>query len=167
MVVAYIGIGSNLDNPIARVYKAFQDLEAIPQTECISHSPLYQSKPVGPPQPDYINAVTALATRLSPEALLIALHAIEDTHGRRRKVRWGPRTLDLDILLFGNLIQDETFLTLPHPQLTKRPFVLFPLRDVAPNLMVPGLGELQTLLQQCSHHGLEKIGERIKVGTNL
>lgn len=157
MVVAYIGVGSNLDNPIARVYQAFQALAAIPQTEFICHSPLYRSEPVGPSQPDYINSVIALTTQLSPEDLLVALHAIEDAHGRCREVRWGPRTLDLDILLFGDLIQNDAFLTLPHPRLQERSFVLYPLRDIAPNLMVPGLGNLQTLLRRCPYHPLERL----------
>jgi 2-amino-4-hydroxy-6-hydroxymethyldihydropteridine diphosphokinase len=157
MVVAYIGVGSNLDNPIARVYQAFEDLKAIPQTECISHSPLYSSKPIGPPQPNYINSVIALKTQLSPKDLLIALQTIENAHGRRREVRWGPRTLDLDILLYGDLIKADAFLTLPHPRLQERSFVLYPLQDIAPNLMVPGLGNLQTLLRRCPYHGLKRL----------
>jgi 2-amino-4-hydroxy-6-hydroxymethyldihydropteridine diphosphokinase len=157
VVLAYIGIGSNLGNPVARVYQAFQDLQSIPQTECISHSPLYSSKPIGPPQPNYINSVVALRTQLSPENLLVALQAIENAHGRRREIRWGPRTLDLDILLFGDLIMDDTHLNLPHPRLQERSFVLYPLQDIAPNLKVPGLGDLQTLLQRCPYHGLERL----------
>lgn len=155
--MAYIGIGSNLDNPVARVCQAFQALAAIQQTDLICHSPLYRSKPIGPSQPDYVNSVTAISTQLSPEGLLVALHTIEDAHGRRREVRWGPRTLDLDILLFGDLIRDDALLTLPHPRLQERSFVLYPLRDIAPNLIVPGLGDLQTLLRLCPYHKLERL----------
>lgn len=157
VVLAYIGVGSNLGNPIARVYQAFQDLKSIPQTNRISHSPLYRSKPIGPPQPNYINSVVAIETRLSPEDLLIALQTIENAHGRCREVRWGPRTLDLDILLFGDLIRNDGLLTLPHPRLQERSFVLYPLQDIAPNLRVPGKGDLQTLLLRCPYQGLERL----------
>lgn len=155
---AFIGIGSNLGNSLDLVRQAFQDLASIQQSRLIACSPYYRSDPIGPPnQPDYINAVAVLETGLSPEELLMALQAIEHNHGRKRIQRWGPRTLDLDILLYGDLVLRSPRLHLPHPRLQERSFVLYPLRDVAPKLVIPGLGELDALLRRCPRLGLERV----------
>ena len=115
---AYIGIGSNLDEPIRQVRQAFEALGHILSSGCVARSPLYRSAPVGGPpnQPDYINAVAALDTGLTPGQLLAVLRAMELARGRVRTVRWGPRTLDLDLLLYDQLVIDDPRLTLPHPR---------------------------------------------------
>lgn len=147
-VRAYIGIGSNLDNPVAQVQRAFQALDDLPACANIACSPLYRTAPVGGPpgQPDYINAVAALDTVLAADDLLKALQALETVQGRVRAVRWGARTLDLDLLLYGQMTRNDPWLTLPHPRLHQRAFVLQPLHDIAPNLMIPGRGTLTELL---------------------
>ena len=146
-VTAYVGLGANLDDPVQQVRRACDELGTIPSSRVLGRSPLYRSAPLGPPdQPDYINAVVALETTLAPLALLAALRAIEQQHGRRRDgTRWGPRTLDLDVLLYGDLVQTTAELTLPHPGLHERVFVLYPLHDVAPELEVPGRGSVRSL----------------------
>jgi 2-amino-4-hydroxy-6-hydroxymethyldihydropteridine diphosphokinase len=140
-------LGANLHEPIAQLQLAFTELDALAETRVTSRSPLYKSAPLGPhDQPDYINAVARLETRLTPLALLAGLHAIENTHGRRRDgERWGPRTLDLDLLLYGDLSVASPALTLPHPGLRERAFVLYPLTDIAANLIIPGGGSVQVL----------------------
>ena len=147
-VRAYIGIGSNLDNPIAQVQRAFQALDDLPACANIACSPLYRTAPVGGPpgQPDYINAVAALDTVLTADDLLKALQALETVQGRIRAVRWGARTLDLDLLLYGQMTRNDPWLILPHPRLHQRAFVLQPLHDIAPNLTIPGRGTLTELL---------------------
>jgi 2-amino-4-hydroxy-6-hydroxymethyldihydropteridine diphosphokinase len=157
-VTVYIGIGSNLQQPIEQVKQALHHLAEIPHTRLIAFSPLYRSAPLGPAdQPDYINAVAALATRLSPLALLDALQAIERQQGRVREgERWGPRTLDLDLLLYGEQQIHNDRLTVPHPGLGERNFVLYPLYDVAgEDLLIPGLDTLGHLLNACPRQGLE------------
>jgi 2-amino-4-hydroxy-6-hydroxymethyldihydropteridine diphosphokinase len=157
-VSAYIGLGSNLDDPEFQVRRACSELAALPQTELDACSPLYRSDPVGPPgQPDYINAVARLETALAPEALLDALQTIEQAHGRKRRERWGARTLDLDILLYGGQRIASERLSVPHPYLTERAFVLYPLADIAPDITVPGLGSLSDLLSACPPAGLERL----------
>ena len=148
---AYIGIGSNLDDPVAQVRRAFQSLNALPACASVACSPLYRTAPVGGPpgQPDYINAVAALDTALTPDDLLQALQALETAQGRVRTVRWGMRTLDLDLLLYGQITRNDSWLTLPHPRLHQRAFVLQPLHDIAPNLSIPGRGALAELLAAC------------------
>ncbi len=149
---AYIGIGGNLDDPVFQVRRALQALSALPACRRVTQSPLYRTAPVGgpPDQPDYINAVAALDTTLAPEELLAALQGIETAWGRVRTERWGPRTLDLDLLLYDRLISNDPRLTLPHPRLHERAFVLYPLHDIAPNLDIPGHGPLPELLARCS-----------------
>lgn len=146
-VTAYVGLGANLDDPVQQVQRACHELGAIRSTHVLACSPLYRSAPLGPQdQPDYINAVAALETGLAPLELLEALRTIEVQHGRRRDgSRWGPRTLDLDILLYGDLQRDTPELTLPHPGLHERAFVLYPLFDVAPGLQIPGRGSVRAL----------------------
>jgi 2-amino-4-hydroxy-6-hydroxymethyldihydropteridine diphosphokinase len=159
-VQAYIGIGSNLADPGSQVRRALQALDTLPHSRCTARSPLYRSKPLGPPeQPDYLNAVAELVTELPALALLAALQTIENNHGRVRSQHWGPRTLDLDILLYGDLIVHEPCLTIPHPRLPERAFVLYPLRDIAPALKLPDGRELQTLLQCCPPWELERLEE--------
>ncbi|MES9880057.1 MAG: 2-amino-4-hydroxy-6-hydroxymethyldihydropteridine diphosphokinase [Sedimenticola sp.] len=145
-VTAYIGLGSNLDNPEIQINTALDELDAIPSSHSVTHSSLYSSRPMGPAeQPDYINAVAALETYLEPFPLLRALQAIEQVHKRKRGERWGPRTLDLDLLLYGELILDETDLKIPHPGIAMRAFVIYPLLEIAPSLKLPGLGSIEQI----------------------
>ena len=135
--LAYIGVGSNLEAPIEQVRAALQELATLPLSELVAASSLYASRPVGPQdQPDFINAVAALETRLSPLALLDQLQALEQQHRRRRQRHWGPRTLDLDLLLYANAAIDTPRLRVPHPQMTARAFVLLPLSEIAPSLIL-------------------------------
>lgn len=157
-VDAYIGLGSNLHDPVDQVTQASEALKDLPETKLITCSPLYRSKPMGPQdQPDYINAVAAIKTRLSPLALLDHLQGLEQQFGRKRGERWGPRVLDLDLLLYGDQCMASPRLTLPHPGLHERNFVLYPLQDVAPELDIPGLGPIHELIQQCSSERLEPL----------
>ena len=160
MITAYIGLGSNLDDPRAQVERAFEELAGLPDCRLTGRSPLYRSAPMGPPdQPDYVNAVAAVETELAPEALLDALHAIEAAHRRRRGgARWGPRTLDLDLLLYGDRTVATARLTVSHPGLSERAFVLFPLHDLAPGLVLPDGMALAALLDRCPAGGLERLG---------
>jgi len=150
-VRAYIGIGSNLSDPANQVRHALQALADLPASRLTAHSPRYRTAPVGGPtdQPDYLNAVAALETALTPETLLTALQEIESAQGRVRAERWGPRTLDLDLLLYGSIIRRDPRLILPHPRLHQRAFVLYPLHDIEPELMIPGQGKLAALLKKC------------------
>lgn len=156
-VVAYIGLGSNLDNPECHLRQACVDLANIPSTQLQQVSSFYRSVPLGPPQPDYINAVVALITRLSPQDLLANLQAIEQRHGRVREQHWGPRTLDLDLLLYGHQVIASSDLTVPHPGLLERNFVLIPLFEIAPRLQLPDNQSLETLAAACPRDGLERL----------
>ena len=158
-VRAYIGIGSNLDDPAARVRSAFGELEQLPATRLAARSSLYGSKPMGPAdQPDYVNAVAAVDTRLPALELLLALAQIEDRQGRARGTgKWGPRTLDLDLLLYGEQCIATPVLTVPHPGLHERDFVLVPLAEIAGDLDVPGQGPLSTLTARCERHDLVRL----------
>lgn len=156
MINAYIGIGSNLKNPIAQVKQALSALSVLPGTQLIAKSHLYRSAPMGPQdQPSFINAAVALETNLSALALLHQLQMIELAQGRTREVHWGPRTLDLDLLLFGEEVINHPDLKVPHPGLHERNFVLYPLHDIAPELVIPKLGPLKDLLIECPDSGLE------------
>ncbi|MFP5465547.1 MAG: 2-amino-4-hydroxy-6-hydroxymethyldihydropteridine diphosphokinase [Gammaproteobacteria bacterium] len=152
---AYIGLGSNLDDPPAQLQQAVSALARLPDSRVVAVSPLYRNAPLVPAgedpagQPDYVNAVAALDTTLAPLALLDALQAIENDQHRVRGRRWGPRTLDLDLLLYGNERIDLPRLTVPHPGLRERRFVLLPLRDVAPELVLPGGQRLADALAAC------------------
>lgn len=152
----YIGLGANLIEPVAQLQAAVTALGQLPETWLVQVSRFYSSKPMGPQdQPDYVNAVAALDTRLTPLALLRALQQIELAHGRQRKAeRWGPRTLDLDILLFGMQQIDHPELTVPHYGMQLREFVLYPLAELAPDLILPDGVALQSLLQQVPLNGL-------------
>tara|TARA_B110000444_G_C18846900_1_gene602608 strand:+ start:1650 stop:2132 length:483 start_codon:yes stop_codon:yes gene_type:complete len=157
MICAYIGIGSNLDCPKRHVEQAFIDLENMARTLFGAHSELYSSAALGPEQPDYINAVVSIYTELTAQSLLSDLQKIETRHGRKRTIRWGPRTLDLDILLYGNEVINMADLIIPHSQLKKRNFVLYPLYELAPSLTLPCGTSLSTLLTECSGAGLKQI----------
>ena len=149
MTRCYIALGSNLDDPLSQVRQAMTELQELAESRLISVSSLYRSKPMGPAeQPDYINAVAAIDTGLSPHALLDALQAIEQAHGRVRKgERWGPRTLDLDVLLYGEQVIDDQRLIIPHPGIAERAFVLYPLSEItSEDFNIPGHGPLQALL---------------------
>lgn len=152
----YIGLGANLVEPVAQLQAAVTALGQLPETELVQVSRFYSSKPMGPQdQPDYVNAVAALDTRLTPLALLHALQQIELAQGRQRKAeRWGPRTLDLDILLFGMQQIDHPELTVPHYGMRLREFVLYPLAELAPDLILPDGVALNSLLQQVPLNGL-------------
>ena len=154
----FIGLGSNLEDPISQVSDALKELAHIPNTRVINQSRLYRSDPVGPAgQPDYINAVAELHTELSPIELLDALQSIEQAHQRRRLVRWGPRTLDLDILLVDRELIVTERLTVPHPYMHEREFVLYPLAEIAPDLLLPNGESLSTLLARCPMGTLQPV----------
>lgn len=161
--IAYIGLGSNLDNPQLQVKSALQALDRISETKLIQHSALYRSAPVGfLNQPDFINAVAEVETSLAPKALLNSLLLVEQQYGRTREFRNAPRTLDLDLLLYGDITHQELGLTVPHPQMHKRAFVLQPLLEIAPYLIIPELGAVAELLQQCVGQPLECIADAIE-----
>ncbi|WP_277052928.1 2-amino-4-hydroxy-6-hydroxymethyldihydropteridine diphosphokinase [Zestomonas thermotolerans] len=155
----YIGLGSNLAEPAEQLRRALTALAALPASQLVRHSSLYASAPLGPPdQPRYVNAVAALDTGLAPLELLDALQRIEQEQGRQRKAeRWGPRTLDLDILLFGSRIIDEPRLTVPHYHMHARAFVLYPLAEIAEDLVMPDGRPLVDWLAACPFAGLERL----------
>ncbi len=159
-VTAYVALGSNLEQPQLQLQTA---VAAIKDTRHVSNvvcSRLYRSDPVGPSeQPDYCNAVVGIVTTLAPLALLDALQAIENAHGRTRSLRWGPRTLDLDIILFGNQVIESPRLTVPHYQMRVRNFVLCPLLDVAPDLVLPDGQPLRALVDELGYQGLSVIAD--------
>lgn len=159
---AYIGLGSNLDHPEQQIKHALAALDAISATCVIDCSSLYRSKPLGSQnQPDFVNAVAAVDTRLPPLMLLHELQAIEQHHGRDRSVgHWGPRTLDLDLLLYGDVQLATEELMLPHPGLLERSFVLFPLHEIAPALEIVGRGSVRYYLERCPGPVLERLEGR-------
>ena len=135
MTIAFVGIGSNLDQPVDQVSRAFDELDRLPHTRLVRKSSLYRTAPVGhEAQPDFVNAVAQLETGLPAERLLAELLAIEESHGRSRSFRNAPRTLDLDLLLFGDARLSSPRLTVPHPRMRERAFVLKPLLEIAPQL---------------------------------
>ena len=158
---AYIGLGSNLEDPKAQIRRACAGLQALAATRLMHVSPLYRSKPLGPvAQPDFVNAVAAVLTQLEPRALLAELQALEKAMGRpAAREHWGPRIIDLDLLVFGRERRDEPGLTLPHGGIVERNFVLYPLCDLAPDLEVPGLGRVAELKGRLASAGLERLGE--------
>lgn len=157
---AYVGLGSNLDAPAEQLRQAFAALARLPQTQLVATSGLYTSDSLLPGQPRYTNAVAALDTALAPLALLDALQAIENDQGRVRKERWGPRTLDLDILLAGDQVLDEQRLKVPHYHMHARAFVLYPLAELVPlGFTLPDGRSLADLLAACPFVGLERLPE--------
>ena len=158
MVKVYIGLGSNLDDPQSQLKRAIIELGMIPSSSITKTSSFYESKPVGPKdQPDYINAVVELDTELTAVVLLDYLQGIENEHGRVRGQKWGARTLDLDILLFGEKIIHDDRLTVPHVEMHKRGFVLFPLDEIAPDCVIPNVGTVNSLLRQVNNLDLAKL----------
>ncbi|EPL11069.1 2-amino-4-hydroxy-6-hydroxymethyldihydropteridine diphosphokinase [Pseudomonas sp. CF161] len=154
----YIGMGSNLAAPTQQLRNAADALAQLPETEWVGVSSFYQSDSLLPGQPRYTNAVAALDSRLSPLALLDALQAIENSQGRERNERWGPRTLDMDILLFGDRLIDEPRLKVPHYHMHARAFVLYPLAELAPESLQLADGRtLRELLAACPFVGLERL----------
>ncbi|SIQ22479.1 2-amino-4-hydroxy-6-hydroxymethyldihydropteridine diphosphokinase [Aquipseudomonas alcaligenes] len=156
----YIGLGSNLAEPLRQLQAALAAIAELPHSQLATTSSFYASDPLGPPdQPRYFNAVAALDTELAPLELLDALQRIEQEQGRVRKTeRWGPRTLDLDILLFGNRLLSEARLTVPHYHMHARAFVLYPLAEIAPTgLQLPDGRRLEQLLAACPYVGLERL----------
>ena len=144
---AYVGVGSNLGDPLEQVKAGIAAASAIGKTQLVLRSSLYQSAPLaGEDQPDYINAVIALMTMLTAEELLLEFRAIEDAHGRdRRSGRWAARTLDLDLLALSDEVIDSEMLLLPHPGIADRNFVLLPWREITPHFRIPGLGSVRDL----------------------
>ena len=163
MIRAFVGLGSNLAGrsatPADQIRGAFEDLDLIPMTRLLARSALYANPPFGPVlQPEFVNAAALITTELSARALLDALRRIELTHGRVRDgTRWGPRALDLDLLVFGEAVIDEPDLHVPHRGLPGRNFVLYPLADLDPDLVLPGLGALRALLAKCPATGLRRL----------
>jgi 2-amino-4-hydroxy-6-hydroxymethyldihydropteridine diphosphokinase len=156
---AYIGVGSNLADPHRQVTNACARLGELSLTRVVLTSPLYRSRPLGPvAQPDFVNAVAALLTQLTSPTLLAALRALETALGRPpRHERWGPRIIDLDLLSYGREQRSDADLTLPHPGIVERNFVLYPLADIAPDLDLPGLGRVTELKGRVTSEGLERL----------
>ncbi|MFU2048643.1 2-amino-4-hydroxy-6-hydroxymethyldihydropteridine diphosphokinase [Avibacterium gallinarum] len=156
MKQVYIALGSNLATPVQQLENALHALQQLPHSQLVAVSHFYQSKPLGPQdQPDYVNAVACLATALAPLDLLDQLQRIEQEQGRVRLRRWGERTLDLDILLYGNEIIQSERLTVPHYDMQHREFVIVPLYDIAPNLTLPDGKNVADLVQQFHHHEMK------------
>ena len=156
-VRAFVALGANIGEPVTHLRAAVEDMAALPGTAVVARSSLYRSAPVGlVNQPDFINAVVALDTNLEPLALLRALLDIEARHGRVRSVPNAPRTLDLDLLLHGDRQQDEPELTLPHPRMHERAFVLLPLLEIAPDVRIPGLGAARDFLPGVTNQAIAR-----------
>jgi 2-amino-4-hydroxy-6-hydroxymethyldihydropteridine diphosphokinase len=156
---AYVGVGSNLEDPRAQVVNAMSRLAQLPLTRVELTSPLYRSRPLGPiAQPDFVNAVAGLLTQLEAEALLAELRGLEGALGRpAAHERWGPRVIDLDLLSYGRERRSAPALTLPHPGIPERNFVLYPLADIAPDLDLPGLGRVAGLAGRVGAEGLARL----------
>lgn len=165
VVSAYIGLGSNLNNPPQQLRSALTALALVPETTVLCCSPFYRNPPMRgpdvPEQPDYVNAVAKVHTSLKPERLLQHLQQIETRQGRLRNpaVQWGPRTLDLDIIVYGGQAYHSATLQIPHPGLAQRAFVLYPLYDCAPDLILPDGRALKSLLSTCPADDLTQLTE--------
>jgi 2-amino-4-hydroxy-6-hydroxymethyldihydropteridine diphosphokinase len=153
---AYIAIGSNLDDPQMQVMRALDALSALPGSMLIARSRLFRTQPLGPQdQPDFINAAAGMLTTLPARAFLAELQQIEAQMGKQAPAqRWGARRIDLDLIVFGEQRCDEPDLKVPHPGVSSRNFVLYPLLDIAPQLSIPGLGRVHELAQRVSHDGI-------------
>lgn len=163
-VRAAIALGSNLGDSLVIVESAIEAIARVPGVQLIERSHLYKTAPVGPPQPDYINACVLVYTLLSPDTLLSVLLEIERQFGRVRRERWGPRLLDLDLLLYGNRIVNTPTLQLPHPRMRDRAFVLWPLAEIAPDWVEPvTLKTMKDLRDQIDGSGIQII---ITLGLN-
>jgi len=156
--LAYVGIGSNLQDPAAQVKSALAELTRIPRSRVLKSSSLYRTAPVGfRDQPQFINAVASLETALAPLELLGELQQIEKLHGRQRSFKDAPRSLDLDLLLYGELVMTTPALTVPHPRMHQRGFVLKPLLEIAPGVLIPGIGPAAARLPECADQTVERI----------
>lgn len=164
MATVYIGMGSNLDDPQQHMLQAKKSLQQLPQTRLLAHSGLYQSAAMtlpedDEPQADYINAVVKLETQLTPHQLLDECQRIEHNQGRLRHKRWGARTLDLDILLYDTLQFEDERLSIPHPGIAERAFVLYPLSQLDKKLLIPGQGECDVLRQKIVDESIQYLGD--------
>jgi 2-amino-4-hydroxy-6-hydroxymethyldihydropteridine diphosphokinase len=173
MNAVYLGLGSNLEDPVLQVQKAIAAIANLPQTSLVQVSSLYQSPPLLKPgaptkQPDYINVVAEIETQLSPHELLQQCQLIEQRQGRRRgPAPWAPRTLDLDILLYGQKVISDDRLTIPHSGLVERNFVLYPLFEIAPDLVLPQHGPVASLIAGCIRGDLQRLPLEISELTEL
>lgn len=157
----YIGLGSNLDDPVAQILRAMDEIDALTDVCLVARSSLFRSAPLGPQdQPDFINAVVAISTSKSPSSIVQDLQRLERQHLRKREMRWGPRTLDLDILLFGASVIVSKQLQIPHPGLPERAFVLYPLHQVAGDIQIPKFGALTDLMEACDAGDLHELDLR-------
>lgn len=156
-MIAYIGIGANLGDARANVDDAVARLGLLPQSRILRTSPYYRSAPIDSSGDDYVNAVASIDTQLDAPALLAALHTIEAEHGRERPYRNAPRTLDLDLLLFGDAIIATATLCVPHPRMLERAFVLRPLLDIAPAIVVPGHGRAASFFSGVGQQVIERL----------
>ena len=156
---AYVGVGSNLADPATQVRRAIDALANLPGTLLVARSPLYHTPPFGEvPQPPFVNAVAGLLSQLTPEELLAQLRALETALGREPpRERWGPRVIDLDLLVLGTEKRSTATLTLPHPGIAERDFVLYPLADLAPDLDVPELGRVARLRERVINRGVQRL----------
>lgn len=153
--LCYVALGSNLNSPLAQVKRAAKALAALPQSTLLALSPWYRTRAVGPGmQGDYINGVAMLDTAMTATQLLTALQAIENEQGRQRNERWGARTLDLDLLLVGDTTINNPELTVPHPRMTERNWVIYPLFDIAPDLVLPDGLTVESLRSSCGSKGI-------------
>lgn len=158
MTIAFVGLGANLGEPRRQVEAALEELGRVAQTRVVRQSSFYRSAPVGyAEQPEFVNAVAQLETALPAERLLAELQAIEARHGRQRSFPNAPRTLDLDLLMYGNATLDSAKLRVPHPRMHERAFVLAPLLEIAPDIVIPGQGAAEELLQRCEGQSVERI----------
>jgi 2-amino-4-hydroxy-6-hydroxymethyldihydropteridine diphosphokinase len=156
--LAYVGLGSNLEQPAAQLAAAFDEIGGLGGVRLLARSSLYRTAPIGfANQPDFVNAVAAIVTTLAPLDLLAGLRAIESHHRRVRQQQNGPRTLDLDILLYGDCIVAEADLTVPHPRMHQRAFVLHPLLEIAPDCGIPGLGPAADWLAACADQAIGRL----------
>ena len=156
--LVYIALGSNLEDPLKQIQSAFEEIKKLPETNFFMCSSLYRSAPVGLlNQPDYINAVVEIDTTLTPLQLLNKLLKIELQHGRVRTFRNAPRTLDLDILLYDKQQLNDEKLTIPHPRMTQRAFVMYPLMEIAQHCVIPGHGKISQLITACSDQKIERL----------
>jgi 2-amino-4-hydroxy-6-hydroxymethyldihydropteridine diphosphokinase len=158
-IVAYIGLGANLGDACGALRAALAELGSLPRSRLLGSSALYRSAPVDAGGPDFVNAVAELGTRLGAQELLEQLQAIEARHGRVRPYRHAPRTLDLDLLLYGNAVMRTPTLTVPHPRLHERAFVLRPLAEIAPKLRIPRHGSVTGLLAGVAHQRADRLQE--------
>ena len=158
MSLAYVGIGANLQDPVAQVKQALAELARLPRTRLLKSSSLYRSAPLGyADQPDFVNAVASLETSLKPVELLAQLQTIEKSQGRKRSFKNAPRSLDLDLLLFDQMTLDLPHLKIPHPRMHERAFVLEPLLEIAPAIAIPGVGPAAARMAEIKNQKVERI----------